>query len=324
MPTLPTSALGAPGPKLEVMEFSVALASTQLPAFMLRAGRAAMQAPYGCLSLCALLIVGRRVLTWQAPFRLDGKLVLVSGVTSRLGREVCRRLLACGATLVLVGPKGRSLDGFVSQIKGSTERWAQIMTRQCNCRNGQEVDSMMKDISSSVGVPDAVVRIEEEGPTGVLTDLPLEEVRETLEEGLLPVAHMVRSLVRSMLLKPSASIMLVHSAVSRGRWQNSAMDVTAGWGRRGLLGALRSDLAGSSVSVQEYLVRPREEQTAAAAGIAAMEDAAAVVSAIEARVPLASAEAGLASSYALPSAAYPVVCHAALACLTALVPGLLA
>ena len=82
--------------------------------------------------------------------------------------------------------------------------------------------------------------------------------------------------------------------------------------------------AGSSVSVQEYLVRPREEQTAAAAGIAAMEDAAAVVSAIEARVPLASAEAGLASSYALPSAAYPVVCHAALACLTALVPDLLA
>ena len=74
--------------------------------------------PYACLAAGALLLLVPRVLWGKERLRLDGKLVLVNGVTSRLGGEVCRLLAQRGAHVIMVAPKNRPLESYIAHVTG--------------------------------------------------------------------------------------------------------------------------------------------------------------------------------------------------------------
>jgi NADPH:quinone reductase-like Zn-dependent oxidoreductase len=57
--------------------------------------------PHGFLSVGALLLFARALFAHHEPLKLDGKLVLVNGATSRLGSEVCAQLLRRGANVIV-------------------------------------------------------------------------------------------------------------------------------------------------------------------------------------------------------------------------------
>ena len=71
-----------------------------------------------------------------------------------------------------------------------------------------------------------------------------------------------------------------------GHWQHSTLMVTAGWGLRGLVGALTADLSGSGVTVQEVVLPYLQDESEKAVESAALQNSADIVDAIELRLPL--------------------------------------
>lgn len=135
------------------------------------------------------------------------------------------------------------MAGYKEQIwsagkKGAPATAALLFTRECDCRDGKAVELMVREINASLGSPDILVHIADDIASGALTDLSHQQVRDRWEDAILPLPYLARSLMRALLLKSAASIMLVQSEVSRGRWQDATLLMTAGWGLRGLLGAV--------------------------------------------------------------------------------------
>lgn len=135
------------------------------------------------------------------------------------------------------------MEGYKEQIRsagktGAPATAALLFTRECDCRDGKAVETMVREINASLGAPDILVHIADDIASGALTELSHQQVRERWEDAILPLPFLARSLMRAMLLKSTAAIMLVQSEVSRGRWQDVTLLMTAGWGLRGLLGAV--------------------------------------------------------------------------------------
>jgi len=301
-----TSAGGMPGPKLQLMESSVGGVFTLLPPFMRQMMIALREAgAYSFLSMGAVIVLARRMIMQKDQMRIDGKLVLVNGATSRLGCELCAQLSRRGANIIMVGAKGRPMESYKTQIEDKASASAAlIFTRECNCSDGKSVEAMVREVTTSIGVPDVVIQLVE-GSHRPLTGLSHQQVRDDFEEAMLPLPYLARSLLRSMLQKRAGAIVLVQSAVSRGHWQNSTLMVAAGWGLRGLLGALSADLAGTHVMVQEVVLPYEHDQLPESVERTSVRDAAAVISALENRLPLSFAGV----PKAVPEAVYPVVCH---------------
>jgi hypothetical protein len=136
-----TSAGGMPGPKVQLLESSIAGFYNILPRFVRKVVSALFQVgPHGCLSAGVIIWMVRRMVLRRVPLRLDGKLVLVNGATSRLGYELSRQLLCRGANVIMVGPKGRPMEGYKTQMQADFKTSAAVVfTRECDCRDGNKL-----------------------------------------------------------------------------------------------------------------------------------------------------------------------------------------
>jgi len=137
-----TSAGGMPGPKVQLLESSIAGFCNILPRFLRQVVPALFKVGgiHGCLSAGVILWMVRRMVLRRDPLRLDGKLVLVNGATSRLGYELSRQLLCRGANVIMVGPKGRPMEGYKTQMQADFKTSAAVIfTRECDCRDGNKL-----------------------------------------------------------------------------------------------------------------------------------------------------------------------------------------
>eukprot|EP00802_Teleaulax_amphioxeia_P023861 Tamp_24494.p1 GENE.Tamp_24494~~Tamp_24494.p1 ORF type:complete len:320 (+),score=28.89 Tamp_24494:32-961(+) len=297
-----------PGPKVQLTESSVAGVASVLPAFVRQMAVSLREAgPYSWLSMGAAALLARRIVLRQDPLQLDGKFVVVNNATSRLGCSVCAQLLRRGAHVIMVGPKNRPIEGFLTQIRGEVGCCAALLLgRECDCRDGKAVEAMVRDITATIGAPDIIIHLVQ-GASRSLTELSYQQVRDDFEDLVLPLAYLSRSCLRTLLFKGQGSIVLVQSAVSRGQWQDSTILMTAGWGLRGLVGALTADLRGTGVTVQEVVLPVQDdERSATSRETATVQNAATIVSALQNRQPLTFAGV---ERYNL-DAAYPLLFHA--------------
>jgi len=237
-----------------------------------------------------------------------------SAFTPDLDRALDFHSLKKLISVQMIGGRGREMEGFKEQVKSASKKGAPataalLFSRDCDCRDGKAVEAMVREINTSLGSPDVVVHIADDVASGALADLSHDQVRERWEDAILPLPYLARSVMRSMLLKSAGAIMLVQSAVSRGRWRHATLLMTAGWGLRGLLGALSADLAGTGIRAQEVVLPYVQEGHTAPTEDMRARDAAVVVSALESRAAVTFA--GRSHTGGVHPGMYPVLLHLA-------------
>lgn len=175
------------------------------------------------------------------PWRLDGRVALVTGASAGLGARFARVLYQAGAEVLVTARRTELLDG---------------LARECGAR----IDVMPGDITSashrralagrlaSRGRLDVLVNNAGICDDGPLEQQSLEELRQVIEVNLISVLDICRLTAPLLLAAPAASVINVASMygivasrgpmaaynATKGALVNLTRQLAAQWGQRGV------------------------------------------------------------------------------------------
>ncbi len=175
-------------------------------------------------------------------FRLDGKVVVVTGASSGLGERMARVFHAVGATVVATARRVERLDALVDTLPGAIALPADVSDSDQRERLVREVIERCGGVDvlvNNAGIA-TVVRVEDES---------IETFRESMEINVTAVWHLSKLCAPSMISRGGGSIvnvasMLGHVAAtpvkqanycaSKGAVVNLTRELAIQWARKGV------------------------------------------------------------------------------------------
>ena len=118
-----------------------------------------------------------------SPFRLDGRVAIVTGGGGGLGSGICRALGAAGATVVVAGRTKEKLDLVASEIVSAGGRALAVTV---DIANPQSVDAMTERVVSELGSIDILVNnaaVYHRKPWTEITEADWDQVLDTNLKG---------------------------------------------------------------------------------------------------------------------------------------------
>jgi NAD(P)-dependent dehydrogenase (short-subunit alcohol dehydrogenase family) len=177
-----------------------------------------------------------------APFRLHGRVALVTGASGGLGARFSRVLTAAGARVVLVARRADRLEQLEAELAGALAVTADI-TRP------DEVERVVATTVDRLGRIDVLVNNAGINDTMPAEDEPLDTFRQTVEVNLVAAFHLCQVVGRRMLARGDGTIINVASmlgmvsagqipqagyAASKAGLINLSRELAAQWSRRGV------------------------------------------------------------------------------------------
>jgi NAD(P)-dependent dehydrogenase (short-subunit alcohol dehydrogenase family) len=114
-----------------------------------------------------------------ASFSLDGKVALVTGASSGIGREIALAMAEAGAAVVLVARREAELDAVRGEIEGTYGRAATIVA---NLADRAELKAAAIEGDKAFGPPDILVNA-----AGINIRKPMSEVTESDWDAVLEI-----------------------------------------------------------------------------------------------------------------------------------------
>jgi NAD(P)-dependent dehydrogenase (short-subunit alcohol dehydrogenase family) len=166
---------------------------------------------------------------------------LVSGAGSGIGRAVALALAGRGHSLALLGRRREPLEDTLEAGGGAGRVWS------CDVRDPQAVAAVARQVLEAWGAPEVVVPA-----AGVTAIAPLETLapsafRDTLDTNLLGAFHLFRACLPAMKAAGRGRLVPILSAAATRGFPGWSAYCASKWGLRGLVAALREELAGSGV-----------------------------------------------------------------------------
>ena len=122
--------------------------------------------------------------------KLHGKVAVVTGGGSGVGKDVARLFLAEGASVVISGRDGKKLAAVVKEL-GSV---ANLHSLACDVSDAQQCQALIENATAKCGRVDPVVR-SRDGPAS--KPLPLKSLQRLRFKGRLAFLHRCRSCSQS-------------------------------------------------------------------------------------------------------------------------------
>jgi gluconate 5-dehydrogenase len=144
-------------------------------------------------------------------FELGGRIALVTGSTSGLGRAIARGLGEAGATVVLNGRNAERLDATVAEFRGAG---LAVHGRRFDVTISAEVEAAVAAIEAEIGPIDILVNnagIQRRMP---LVDFPEEVWEEVIRHNLTSVFLVGRTVARGMIARGKGKIINIASLMS--------------------------------------------------------------------------------------------------------------
>lgn len=140
------------------------------------------------------------------PFSLEGKVILVTGASSGIGRSIAVECSKMGALTYLVGRSKARLEETYAQLHGKGH-----ICIMADLTSEQDIDKLVEDLSLLDGVVHSA---------GIIKRIPLKMIasntfEELLKINLLAPALLTKRLYKSQLLKPGSSVVMLSSVGSR-------------------------------------------------------------------------------------------------------------
>lgn len=144
-------------------------------------------------------------------FNLAGRVALVSGAASGLGRAMAIALAEYGADLMLLDLNEEGLKHTAEAIRGSGQRAAPI---RCDVSQPEEIRSAFAQLDRFFGRIDFLGNVAGEGILGVPEEIPLEDVERTWRNLVFGRFCMCQEAGRRMLKEGRGSIVNIGSLAS--------------------------------------------------------------------------------------------------------------
>ena len=177
-----------------------------------------------------------------APFRLDGRVAVVTGASAGLGARFARVLHGAGASVVLAARRADRLDALAGELDGA-------LPVACDMAVDSDVERLIETTLAHHGQLDVLVNNAGVGEPVAAVDEPVDVFRRTLAVNLTGAFLACQQAGRHMLERGSGSIVNVVSMLglvgsgqipfpsytaSKGGLVNLTRELAAEWGRSGV------------------------------------------------------------------------------------------
>ena len=176
----------------------------------------------------------------------SGKLVVVTGASSGIGRAVAVKLARAGARLVLVSRTRSALEAVALEVRGAG---GQALVMDADVGSADAVAALANRVRLEAGVPDAIVHSAGSGRWLFLEETDPQEALAMLSAPFMGALWLTRALLPAMLERRSGRIVFVGSPAAWVAWPGATVYAVSRWAFRGLFEALRADLVGTGVGV---------------------------------------------------------------------------
>jgi short-subunit dehydrogenase len=178
-----------------------------------------------------------------------GKLALVTGASSGMGRSIAMALADAGAEVILLARKRSLLDQTAAEINAAGGRAHAIPV---DLSDPEEVDITAAKIKAEIGVPDIIVNNAGSGKWRFIDETTPEEAVQMMAVPYFAAFNVTRAFYGEMLERNSGHIVNISSVGSRFVWPGATAYIAARWAVRGFTEALRADLHGTGIGVTLY------------------------------------------------------------------------
>lgn len=161
---------------------------------------------------------------------LHGKVALITGASSGIGRAVAHRLEGLGVKLALASRRADDLG-----IEGA-------LAQSVDVRDPAQLDSLVAAAKDRFGGVDILIANAGVGHYGQFLDVPPERAQEMVETNCLGTINAVRSVLPALLERSSGDIVAIASEAGRRGLPGEAAYSASKFGQVGFIRAMDNEL----------------------------------------------------------------------------------
>jgi len=176
----------------------------------------------------------------------SGKVVLITGASSGIGKEAAAEFAKLHAFLVLVSRDKNRLEETVKELsKYQTE----ILVLPCDVSDKEQANQMSKAVLEKFGTVDVLVNNAGFGIYSTVSDIKVEEIESQMATNYLGMVYCTKSFLPRMLEKKSGHIVNVASVAASFGIPGMASYCASKFAMLGFSESLYHELKGSGVGV---------------------------------------------------------------------------
>ena len=175
--------------------------------------------------------------------KLDGKIAIVTGGGSGIGKAIAQAYAAEGAKVVVTGRRADVLQAVVDEIGGD------IMAIPGDVTSEQDVIDLFRQVKEKHGRVDIVVCNAGTNTRHATVELPLSEWHKAIETNLTGPFLCGREALRTMKGQGSGRIINIGSVTAKVPRANAAAYGAAKWGLEGLTRQMAIDAREHNIAV---------------------------------------------------------------------------
>jgi short-subunit dehydrogenase len=198
-------------------------------------------------------------MTTNARPPLDGGIVLVTGASSGIGRELAVQLAARAKTLVLAARRTERLEQLRAGL--ATEHpQLQVVVLGADLSSETEVDRVISEVQRQAGPVDILVNNAGVGDQVLFDRADWRRTRQVLATNVIAVAHLTAALLPSMVAHGRGGVLNMGSGAGLTVMPAGAAYCGSKHFIDGFSEALRADLAGTGVVVTQVCPGPVDSE----------------------------------------------------------------
>lgn len=177
---------------------------------------------------------------------IKDKVIVITGASSGIGREIARVLAASKATLVLSGRNEERLNAVQSELSSTGAEVTVVtgdVTQEADCQ------AIAQAAIDAYGRIDVLINNAGYGPPGLLLETDEALWDATIDTCLKSVYLMTRAVVPFMLQAGRGTILQMSSMAAKDGYARRTAYCAAKWGVQGFTAALRAELSDQGIVV---------------------------------------------------------------------------
>ncbi len=183
--------------------------------------------------------------------RLAGKVVVITGASSGIGRETALRLARRGAKLVLAARREEPLETLQARCEALG---AECLAVSLDVSVEEDVDALAVAAVERFGRIDGWVNDAGVYAVGTVEQTPLEVYRRVMDVNYFGTVHGTRAAVRQMRRQPKRGVVVNVASMFSGATGGLASAYTASkHAVRGFTSAVRQDLRGTGIALSTVM-----------------------------------------------------------------------